>query len=98
MKATENRLRELRLRTELHGADGVGIAVEDTGPGIDPTLLDRAFSAFFTTKAQGMGLGLAMCRLIVERHRGTISAFSDGKTGARFNITIPARSSAEPIQ
>jgi signal transduction histidine kinase len=96
MKTTENRPRELRLRTELHGRDSVGIAVRDAGPGIDPTQLDQAFNAFFTTKAQGMGLGLAMCRLIVERHRGTISASSDGKNGARFNITIPVKS--DPVQ
>jgi signal transduction histidine kinase len=92
MKATENRARELRLRTERHGEGGVAIAVEDTGLGIDPTQLDQAFNAFFTTKTQGMGLGLAMCRLIVERHRGTISAFSDGKSGARFNIIMPVES------
>jgi signal transduction histidine kinase len=98
MKTTENRPRELRLRTELRGRDVVGIAVEDTGPGIDPTQLDNAFSAFFTTKAHGMGLGLAMCRLIVERHRGTISASSDGKSGARFDIAIPVVSESESIQ
>ena len=94
MKTTDNRRRELRLRTELRG-DSVGIAVEDTGPGIDPTQLDRTFSAFFTTKAQGMGLGLALCRLIVERHHGTIAAFSDGKSGARFDITMPVDSKPE---
>lgn len=96
MKTTENRPRELRLRTELHGEDSIGIAVEDSGPGIDPTQLNKAFNAFFTTKVKGMGLGLAMCRLIVERHRGTIFAFSDGKSGTRFNITMPVKS--EPIQ
>lgn len=96
MRTTENRRRELRLRTELNGEDRLEIAVEDTGPGIDPAQLDRAFNAFFTTKAQGMGMGLAMCRLIVERHGGAITARSDGKSGARFNITIPVTS--EPIQ
>jgi signal transduction histidine kinase len=98
MKTTENRPRELCLRTELRGQDAVGIAVEDTGPGINPVQLDKAFSAFFSTKAHGMGLGLAMCRLIMERHRGTISVSSDGKSGARFNITIPGASKLEPIQ
>jgi signal transduction histidine kinase len=96
MKATENRPRELHLRTDLRGQDAVGIAVEDSGPGIDPTQLHNAFSAFFTTKAHGMGLGLAMCRLIVERHRGTISATSDGISGARFNIAIPVIAKSEP--
>jgi signal transduction histidine kinase len=96
MKATENRPRKLHLRTERDGEDGVGIAVEDTGPGIHPAQLDQAFNAFFTTKAHGMGLGLAMCRLIVERHGGTISASSDGKNGARFNIAMPAQSKSGP--
>jgi len=94
MKTTDNRRRELRLRTELR-ADSIGIAIEDTGPGIDPTQLDRTFSAFFTTKAQGMGLVLALCRLIVERHHGTIAAFSDGKSGARFDITMQVDSKPE---
>jgi signal transduction histidine kinase len=97
MKTTEDRRRELRLRTELNGEDGIEIAVEDTGPGIDPTKLDQAFNAFFTTKTQGMGMGLAMCRLIAERHGGTISAFSDGKNGAQFNITIPVKPSDSAI-
>ncbi len=96
MKATQGRPRELTLRTELREQDAVGIAVEDSGPGIDPTQLNKAFSAFFTTKAQGMGLGLAICRLIVQRHRGTISAFSDGKSGTRFNMTIPGLPKSEP--
>jgi signal transduction histidine kinase len=95
LKTTENRPRELRLRTELRAQGGVGIVVEDSGPGLDPTQLHNAFNAFFTTKAHGMGLGLAMCRLIVERHRGTISASSDGTSGARFNIAIPAISKSE---
>jgi signal transduction histidine kinase len=98
MKMTENRPRELRLQTELRGHDAVGIAVEDTGPGIDPTRLENAFNAFFTTKAHGMGLGLAMCRLIVERHGGAISASSDGKSGARFNIVLPRASKSEAIR
>lgn len=97
MNATENRPRELHLRTELRGQNAIGIGVQDSGPGIDPTQLSNAFRAFFTTKAHGTGLGLAMCRLIVERHGGTISASSDGESGARFDIAIPVMSRSGPI-
>ena len=98
MKTTVDRPRELRLRTERRGQDVVGIAVEDSEPGLDPTRLESAFSAFFTTKVRGMGLGLAICRLIVERHGGTISASSDGESDARFDIAIPAMSNSGPIR
>lgn len=65
---------------------------------MDPTQFDNARSAFFTTKAHGMGLGLAMCRLNVERHGGSISASSGTNGGARFNIAMPAVSKSEPVQ
>jgi signal transduction histidine kinase len=92
MAATKNRPRELRLRTEPHGDDAVAITVEDSGPGIDPAQLDKVFGVFFSTKVHGMGLGLAICRLIVERHGGRVTASSDGKNGARFNVILPASS------
>jgi signal transduction histidine kinase len=57
MNATENRPRELHLRTELRGQSAIGIGVQDSGPGIDPTQLSNAFRAFFTTKAHGTGWG-----------------------------------------
>lgn len=98
MKTTGDRPRELRLQTERRSNDVVGIAVEDSGPGIDPTELEDTFGAFFTTKAHGMGLGLAICRLIVERHGGTISASSDGESGTRFDISMPGVSDSEPIE
>ena len=53
------------------------------------------FDAFVTTKSQGMGLGLAICRLFVERHGGQLSAYSDGKTGALFQVVLPVNS-ADP--
>jgi signal transduction histidine kinase len=65
------------------------VAVEDSGPGIDPGRLNNIFDAFVTTKANGMGLGLAICRMIVHRHGGQLSASSDGKTGARVQFVLP---------
>jgi signal transduction histidine kinase len=71
------------------GISPAAVAVEDTGPGIDPDKLDDIFRAFFTTKSHGMGLGLAICRMIAECHGGDLTAASDGKTGARFQFVLP---------
>ncbi|MGO9045441.1 MAG: PAS domain-containing protein [Xanthobacteraceae bacterium] len=81
--------RVLRIRTGRHGEKAVAVAVEDSGPGIDPKQLQGIFDAFVTTKAQGMGLGLAICRRIIESHGGQISALSDGKSGALFQFVLP---------
>jgi signal transduction histidine kinase len=69
--------------------------VEDSGPGIDPKHLDDIFGAFFTTKAHGMGLGLAICRMIIERHEGRLTATSDGKSGATFQFVLPIAAADE---
>jgi signal transduction histidine kinase len=70
------------------------VAVEDSGSGIDPQKLERIFTAFVTTKSQGMGLGLAICRMIIEQHGGTLTASSDGKTGAVFQFVLPVGSTS----
>jgi signal transduction histidine kinase len=84
--------RELQVRTKLRDPDAVLITVEDSGPGIDPSKLDKIFDVFFTTKKKGMGLGLAICRMIIERHGGRLTVSSDGRSGALFNIVLPVRS------
>jgi signal transduction histidine kinase len=89
MDTTTVRSRVLRLKTELRGSDAIIVAVEDSGPGIDPTQLDEIFEAFVTTKADGMGLGLAICRRIIQGHGGELSALSDGKSGALFRFVLP---------
>ena len=71
------------------GSDAIIVAVRDTGPGIDPAKSDRIFDPFVTTKAKGMGLGLAICRMIIERHSGQLTALSDGKRGALFRFVLP---------
>ena len=85
-----DRSRVLRVITKSHGPDAIIVAVEDSGPGINPSRLDGIFDPFITTKPDGMGLGLAICRMIVERHGGKLSALSDGKNGARFQLILPA--------
>ena len=89
MDTTTDRSRVLRVTTELRGRDAIAVAVEDSGPGIDPKKLDSIFTAFLTTKSHGMGLGLAICRMIVEQHGGQLTASSDGKNGALFQFVLP---------
>jgi len=88
MAGTPDRTRLLQVRTEVRGSDAI-VEVEDSGPGIDPKQLDSIFGAFFTTKAQGMGLGLAICRMIIEQHGGQLTASSDGKNGTVFRFILP---------
>jgi signal transduction histidine kinase len=90
------RSRVLRLITQRDDRDRIVVALQDTGPGIDPGRLDEIFDAFITTKPQGTGLGLAICRVIVERHGGELTAFSDGKNGALFQFSLPIELADDP--
>ncbi len=85
-----DRPRMLRIISQTEGLDGVLIAVEDSGPGIDPANLDRIFDPLFTTKAGGMGMGLSICRSVVEAHRGCLSAAPHQPWGSIFRFTLPA--------
>jgi C4-dicarboxylate-specific signal transduction histidine kinase len=89
MDSVDSGRRALLLRTEHNGGDAISITVEDTGPGIDPKKSDDMFGAFFTTKPHGMGLGLAICRMIIERHDGELSVSSAIPHGAIFRIKLP---------
>jgi signal transduction histidine kinase len=92
MSTTADRGRVLRVRTETRGRDAVAVTVEDSGPGIAAGRLDEIFGAFVTTKPHGMGLGLAICRMIAEHHGGELTASSDGKSGASFRFIVPIKS------
>ena len=73
------------------GGRDVLIAVSDTGTGLDPDKMGRLFDAFFTTKAEGMGMGLAVCRSIIEAHGGVLWASANFPYGSVFQFTVPAR-------
>jgi signal transduction histidine kinase len=92
MGTTTERSRMLQVKTQLHDGDAVIVAVDDSGPGIDPERLDGIFDPFVTTKSHGMGLGLAICRMIIERHGGRLYALSDGTNGAQFQFILPIAS------
>src|SRR6478752_1730918 len=81
--------RILLVKTDRHGHEGIVISVEDTGPGIDPEKMSKIFDKFVSTKVKGMGLGLAICKSIVEGHHGQLAVSSGINGGARFQVTIP---------
>jgi PAS domain S-box-containing protein len=89
MKAVEDRPRVLRIRSEGLEQQWVVISVEDTGTGISAENKDRIFDAFFTTKSHGMGLGLSICRSIVEAHGGWLSASAAHPQGSTFQVMLP---------
>ena len=90
MDTVTHRARTLRVKSVISEPDGVLILVEDSGPGIDSENVDRIFNPFFTTKSQGMGMGLSICRSIIEAHNGRLSARSAADRGSVFQIELPA--------
>ena len=85
MHSAQSRI--LRIETRQSGPGTVRVSVGDTGVGIDPSNADRVFERLFTTKSQGMGMGLAICRSIIENHDGRIWATPGPANAARFSIS-----------
>jgi C4-dicarboxylate-specific signal transduction histidine kinase len=81
--------RELRIDTGQDVSGGVLVTVQDSGPGLSPESVDRLFDAFYTTKPGGMGMGLSICRSIVEAHGGQIWAARPAGPGATVQFTLP---------
>ena len=88
MAETRTLRREVVIRTVPHGEDAVEVEVIDTGPGIDGAVIDQVFDQFFTTKPEGVGMGLSISRSIVESHGGSIRAESRAGGGATFRFTL----------
>ncbi|MGA9123398.1 MAG: PAS domain S-box protein [Pseudolabrys sp.] len=89
MRTIDDRARVLRVRSRSFDSNGVAVSVQDSGTGIDPENIDRVFEAFFTTKTNGMGMGLAICRSIVEAHGGNMSVSPGVPHGSVFHIFLP---------
>jgi PAS domain S-box-containing protein len=98
---SEAHTRELLIVSEKDDAKDVRVSVCDSGRGLDPAATDRIFEAFYTTKAGGMGMGLAICRSIIERLGGRLSARANMPCGTIFEIAIPVeqeQSQSSPLQ
>src|SRR5262249_31837695 len=89
MGSVEGRPRELLIRTEPDGADRVRLSVKDVGLGFTPQAADKLFQAFYTTKTDGMGIGLHVSQSIIEAHHGRLWATTNDGPGATFSFAIP---------
>jgi C4-dicarboxylate-specific signal transduction histidine kinase len=89
MKTVTDRPRILSIQTAEHEGNGVRVAIQDSGTGLDPMKREQLFEAFYTTKPQGMGMGLAISRSIIEGHGGRLWAEPNDGPGATFAFTLP---------
>jgi signal transduction histidine kinase len=89
MSAVADRPRILRIGSQIDGAGSVLVSVADSGGGIDAAIRDRIFEPLFTTKSAGMGMGLSICRSIVEAHGGKLWVTPATPHGTEFRFTIP---------
>ena len=89
MSGVGERARELVITTRNVDADHVQVTVEDSGPGLDPNGMEKIFEPFYTTKASGMGMGLSICRSIVQSHGGRLWATAKDGPGTMFHVALP---------
>jgi signal transduction histidine kinase len=90
MSSVEEGARELSITTKQVQTNDILVAVQDSGPGIDPEHLERVFAPFYTTKTSGIGMGLSICRSIIAAHGGRLWAEANRPRGAIFQFTLPA--------
>lgn len=95
MAGIDNRVRSIRITSSIEESDAV-ISVADTGPGVDPAIRDGIFTAFTTSRPDGMGLGLSVCATIIGRHGGKIWTNNGDRGGAIFSFSVPLMFSGDP--
>jgi signal transduction histidine kinase len=88
-------LRELIITTATAGSGDVLVTVQDSGPGLGSTGLEQVFEAFYSTKPGGLGIGLSICRSIIEAHGGRLWASENMPQGASFHFTLPVHQTSE---
>jgi len=89
VRAMSDRTRVLRIRTEEQPSDNIAVLVQDSGVGVDPEHSSRMFEAFYTTKVEGVGMGLTISRSIIEAHGGRLWAVANAGPGSTFCFTLP---------
>ena len=90
MSTVNKGARGLLISSEQSRTNGVLVAVRNSGPGIDPEHIERVFDAFYTTKSSGVGMGLSICRSIIDAHGGRLWADANEPGGAAFQFTLPS--------
>jgi signal transduction histidine kinase len=90
MSGVSEGTRELLVSTQKAEPNGVLVGVRDSGPGLVPATVERVFDAFYSTKSGGLGMGLSICRSIIEAHGGRLWASANLPRGASFQFTLPA--------
>jgi len=98
MAGEKDRTKEIVVSTKVEATGHVKVAVKDTGSGFDPTSAERLFTPFYTTKSNGMGIGLSVSRTIVEQHQGRLWAEQNDGPGSTFCFSIPSTLAAEPAR
>lgn len=96
MSALSEGPRELLISSDITEADGVSVAFRDSGPGLSAASREHVFEAFYTTKSDGLGMGLSICRSIIETHGGRLWATEGEPRGAAFIFTLPAHPERTP--
>jgi signal transduction histidine kinase len=91
MNTIDDRPRDLVIRTGPDDHDRVRLSVTDVGVGLEPQAADRLFEAFYTTKDEGMGIGLSISRSVIERHHGRLWAAPNNGPGVTFSFSIPCK-------
>jgi signal transduction histidine kinase len=97
MQSLEDRPRELVIRSVQDETQQVRVSVTDCGVGFSAENADRLFTAFFTTKSNGMGMGLSICRSIIEGHNGRLWATANPSHGATFQFTLPVSTDSTSV-
>ena len=95
---SSGRPRELVIRTRNVDGGQVQVTVEDSGVGLDPNTISKIFEPFYTTKSSGMGMGLSICRSIVQNHGGRLWATANDGPGTRFHFTLPKHQREESMK
>ena len=91
MSGVTSRAHELKISTGETAAGDILVSVQDSGPGLDPAQAEHVFDAFYSTKPGGLGIGLSICRSIIEAHGGRLWAEASEPGGAAFTFTVPVR-------
>jgi signal transduction histidine kinase len=89
MRAVSDRVRVLRIRTEEQSSGNIVVLIQDSGLGVGPEHSSRMFEAFYTTKVEGIGMGLTISRSIIEAHGGRLWAVANDGPGSTFYFTLP---------